>query len=494
MPPTGAFALLALRATENAAAAAFTSHTNSTDQLLNTTAGGGTGGEPGHREWNGGSVVPVAVISAVLSTAFVAMRFYTRIYILRSVKWEDWFILMSLLFAIATSGGMIAQLNYGLGHHLRSVGASFPVYIQTGILTNLFYSISLTLTKISILLLYIRILTYDLVRLLGKVLLGLVILTHTWIIASILTTCIPLSAAWSYDPANPPIYCHPVPVFWLNAVLHILTDFMIFMLPLPVISSMSLPRKQKTGLYFVFCLAFLVCAISTLRLVAVFHTDESNAQVADVTWSAVRVANWTSLEVHIAIVTACLTTLKPLLNALFPNHACGAPVNDSPLPLKTASPAEEARRRKDFEENFSTGDVDGYRRPLTIGTKSNRPKVRRDTFASLVADRKSTLEHLEVATPTSATKLSDKEGEEFKLPEVQPPSPFGRFSSWTRGSRLQIPGVTRGASVKHERFGSTATTRGRHERFPSNVTWASTHRRYESIDEEVPQVPGRRLI
>lgn len=110
MPPTGAFALLALRATENAAAAAFTSHTNSTDQLLNATAGGG-GGEPGHREWNGGSVVPVAVISAVLSTAFVAMRFYTRIYILRSVKWEDWFILMSLVFAIATSGGMIARTS-----------------------------------------------------------------------------------------------------------------------------------------------------------------------------------------------------------------------------------------------------------------------------------------------------------------------------------------------------------------------------------------------
>ena len=109
MPPTGAFALLALRATENAAAAAFTSHTNSTDQLLNTTAAGGGGEEPGHREWNGGSVVPVAVISAVLSTAFVAMRFYTRIYILRSVKWEDWFILMSLVFAIATSGGMIAR-------------------------------------------------------------------------------------------------------------------------------------------------------------------------------------------------------------------------------------------------------------------------------------------------------------------------------------------------------------------------------------------------
>ncbi|KAF9877143.1 hypothetical protein CkaCkLH20_05409 [Colletotrichum karsti] len=367
MPP-----FLFLRSS-NPAAAAVTSQTNTTLPPPGLPLGIPPA-DPS--EYNGGSVIPVAVVAAVLSTAFVAMRFYVRVRLLRSVKWDDWFILTSLVFAVATSGGMIAQLNYGLGAHLQFVWDTFPLYVQAGIFTNLFYSVSLTLTKVSILLLYIRILTYDLVRLLGKVLLGVVLVSHTWIIVSILTTCIPLSAAWDYDPANPPVYCHPVPVFWVNAMLHLLTDFMIFMLPLPVISSMSLPRRQKMGLYFVFCLAFLVCAISITRLTSFFHTDETQDEVMDITWSAVRIANWTVVEVHIAIVTACLTTLKPLLSAFFPALV-------SPAPIAFTTAAAEARRRKDFEDNFTTGDLEGYQRPLTIGTKSNRPPVRRDTFASL---------------------------------------------------------------------------------------------------------------
>lgn len=244
-------------------------------------------------ERNSISVVPVAVLSAVVATAFVCMRLYTRVRILRSVKWEDWIILASLMFAICTSAGMITrmfvsssflwriasssfptpscqcarprvltdlpppELNFGLGEHLYYAWPSFSSYIQTGIFTNIFYSVSITLTKISILLLYIRVLTYDLARLLAKILLAVVIVSHAWIIVSILTTCVPLQASWRWDPIDPPVYCHPPPVFWGNVCLHLATDFLIFLLPLPIISSMRLPRRQKTGLYFVFCLAFL---------------------------------------------------------------------------------------------------------------------------------------------------------------------------------------------------------------------------------------------
>lgn len=236
-------------------AAAVTSQTNTTLPPPGVLLPGAPGADPSGN--NGASVIPVAVITTVLSTAFVAMRFYTRFRLLRSVKWDDWLILMSLVFAVATSGGMIAQLGFGLGRHLDLVWDTFPLYVQAGIFTNLLYTVSITLTKVSILLLYIRILTYDLVRLLGKVLLGVVLLSHAWIVVSILTTCVPLTAAWDHNPADPPPYCHPALVFWVNAMLHLLTNFMIFVLPLPVISSMSLPRRQKTGLYFVFCLAFL---------------------------------------------------------------------------------------------------------------------------------------------------------------------------------------------------------------------------------------------
>ncbi|KAK1978808.1 hypothetical protein LZ30DRAFT_203692 [Colletotrichum cereale] len=429
-------------------------------------------------EWSGGSVLPVAVLSAAVATAFVCMRFYTRIRILRTIGWEDWTILASLVFAIATSAGMITQLNFGLGEHLYYAWPSYPSYIEAGTFTNLLYSVSITLTKISILLLYIRIFAYDLVCLLAKILLGVVAVSHAWIIASILTTCIPLSAAWNYDPLAPPVYCHPVSVFWGNACLHLVTDFFIFVLPLPVISSMRLPRRQKLGLYFVFSLAFLVCGISILRLVRLFHTDETREQVLDVTFSAVRVANLTCIEVHAAIVTACLTTLKPLFTRFFPSRDAfvarrkGSSSSSSSSSHSAAATAAAAATRGDWEKNFSTAGAEAhYQRPLTIGTKSSRPRVLRDTFASIDAMKfallPSTPEEDERADalasmrPTADVKSGRRDGE-FRLAEVDAGAPLRWPSKLVRKSRLQMPqgARTRGSTLRRdlslrsvERFG-----------------------------------------
>ncbi|WQF79207.1 hypothetical protein CDEST_04221 [Colletotrichum destructivum] len=394
-------------------------------------------------ERNSISVVPVAVLSAVVAAAFVCMRLYTRVRILRSVKWEDWIILASLMFAICTSAGMITQLNFGLGEHLYYAWPSFSSYIQTGIFTNIFYSVSITLTKISILLLYIRVLTYDLARLLAKILLAVVIVSHAWIIVSILTTCVPLQASWRWDPTDPPVYCHPPPVFWGNVCLHLATDFLIFLLPLPIISSMRLPRRQKTGLYFVFCLAFLVCAISILRLVRIFHRDQTPEQVMDVTWSAVSIANLTCVEVHAAIVTACLPTLKPLLCRLCPWFFISTASGRKGSSSSSSSSTTHAAARGDWEKNFSNGDAEAhYQRPPSIGTKRSRPRVQRDTFASLF-DFKYTL-------PTADVE-SRRDGE-FHLAEAKAGAPVQWPSTMVRKSRLQVPqGVkTRGSMPRHE--------------------------------------------
>ncbi|KDN69270.1 hypothetical protein CSUB01_09322 [Colletotrichum sublineola] len=406
-------------------------------------------------EWKGASVVFFAVSSAAIATAFVCMRFYTRARILRTIEWEDWTILASLMFALATSGGMIIQLKFGLGQHLYYAWPSYPSYIEAGTFTNLLYSISLTLTKISILLLYIRVFAYDLVCLLAKIMLGIVAVSHTWIIASILTTCIPLSAVWNYDPLAPPVYCHPIAVFWGNACLHLFTDFLIFLLPLPVISSMRLPRRQKLGLYSVFSLAFLVCAISIVRLVRLFHTDETMEQVLDVTWSAVGIANLTCIEVHAAIVTACLTTLKPLLTRFFPS------LDASPARRRKGSSSSfseswhsagggGAANRGDWEKNFSTAAAEAhYKRPLTIGTKSSRPPVRRDTFASIDA-MKLALSPGDDDDERTGLKSSHRDGE-FRLAEVDAGAPLRWPSKLVRKSRLQMPQGAKTRSSTHRR-------------------------------------------
>jgi hypothetical protein len=56
-----------------------------------------------------------------------------------------------------------------------------------------------------------------------------------------------------------------------------------------------------------------VCLISIIRLVIVSRLDFS-----DVPWQFSVVAYWSAVEVNLAIICACLTTLKPLVARFFP--------------------------------------------------------------------------------------------------------------------------------------------------------------------------------
>jgi hypothetical protein len=124
------------------------------------------------------------------------------------------------------------------------------------------YNLSLTFTKISILLLYLRIFKTSRTRYGCYILLGIVIAYGTWLFFSSLFPCMPVAYFWDKQISG---HCLPrMAVWFLNAALNIITDIAIFILPLRVVSALSLPRGQKIGLYFIFALGFLyVCHLPT---------------------------------------------------------------------------------------------------------------------------------------------------------------------------------------------------------------------------------------
>lgn len=74
---------------------------------------------------------------------------------------------------------------------------------------------------------------------------------------SSMTVCVPLQAYW-----DPTIHgeCKPVSYMWAVIGLHVATDFLTFLIPIPVVLAMMIPWKQKIGLVLIFALGFLcVC-------------------------------------------------------------------------------------------------------------------------------------------------------------------------------------------------------------------------------------------
>ncbi|SPO06082.1 uncharacterized protein DNG_08771 [Cephalotrichum gorgonifer] len=300
-------------------------------------------------EFIGQSVVPCAVVSTGLAAMCVGLRFYARGAILRRLGLEDWFILGSLIFAVGSMSGTIAMVEFGLGRHkIHLSQQQVTGYLQANLYTSVLYVASLFFTKLSILNLYLRILTHEHIQTATKGLLAVVVVSHIYIISNLLASCVPLRAFWHIE-LRKTSYCHGKEIYWSNYVLHIATDFLIFFLPLPVISRLKIPRRQKIPLFAVFLAAFTVCAISVLRMV-IFLDSNRDRGAADFTFTTISMANWSMIEICASIICACLPTLKPLLARVAP----------ASFRSMASSPASGRR------------EVSGYERPRTIGTGPRR--------------------------------------------------------------------------------------------------------------------------
>ncbi|KAL4776722.1 hypothetical protein BDW60DRAFT_174472 [Aspergillus nidulans var. acristatus] len=256
------------------------------------------------------------VVTAVLtsfSIVIVAMRIYTRVGIMKSSGREDWTILLSMLFAIIYLALVICQYQYGLGKHsdalshhelrlqLKSLWAAIPMY-----------NASLLFTKISLLLQYLRIFPSYKFRIVCYIVMGIVIAYSTWAIVSGFVNCVPVAKFWDREL---PGHCLSFEALWFfNASMNIATDLTLLILPMPLITQLHLPKRQKLALMGVFALGGLVVITSVLRLSGLRKVARST----DTSWSNVAAAYWTAAECNVAIICACLPFLRPLVSRLFP--------------------------------------------------------------------------------------------------------------------------------------------------------------------------------
>lgn len=128
--------------------------------------------------------------------------------------------------------------------HFQCFWASVPIY-----------QCSLFTTKISILLQYRRVFATTRLRLACAILLGFIVVYGAWSVASAWANCVPIARFW--DPSIPG-FCFDRKALWFsNSAIHILTDLMILVYPMPVLKSLQLPRRQKMALMGVFALGGL---------------------------------------------------------------------------------------------------------------------------------------------------------------------------------------------------------------------------------------------
>ncbi|CAE6996148.1 hypothetical protein P3342_000308 [Pyrenophora teres f. teres] len=256
----------------------------------------------------------VQLSSAFTALAFtiVCLRLYTRIYIIRCAGIEDFGIAVAMFCSIGLTICIGVQAQYGMGWHIADVShEAMTKFLKSFWSSLIFYYLSLGLTKGSILLQYKRIFTTRKFLIANYLTMGVVVGYTFWTVFSSIFECVPIRAFWTREPAK---CLNQFAVWFTNAGINILTDFAIIILPIPVIRSLNLGRKQKIGLIAIFAVGGLVCIVSILRL----HSLVAISNSPDPTYDNPAAATWSSVEANVGIICACLPILRPLVTQWFP--------------------------------------------------------------------------------------------------------------------------------------------------------------------------------
>ncbi|KAF2639176.1 hypothetical protein P280DRAFT_55674 [Massarina eburnea CBS 473.64] len=302
-------------------------------------------------------LVSLSIIFGILSTTSVALRLYTRKRILGIIGPDDVTIVVAEVLAISVSVITILQAHFGLGRHTQFVDWGLGDYQNRLLYSNtLIYNASQTITKVSFLILYRRIFPGGRTAKVCFYLLAFIILWGTTQEFLVAFCCAPLSI---FFPVMVGHCIYQLPVWYLTSILNIVTDFMIFIIPVSPVLKLQLRVGQKIMLLCLFCLGFFTCAISLVRL-SVLHKGATTT--TDPFWDNAPASYWSVVELNCGILCSCLPTLRPLIQKLVPQF---------------------------FSTDGHTGSYTGYTGGLTssyIGNSTRRTGSAKDTHALSTID------------------------------------------------------------------------------------------------------------
>ncbi|KAF2178728.1 hypothetical protein K469DRAFT_675252 [Zopfia rhizophila CBS 207.26] len=263
----------------------------------------------GHR---GQGAIVTSAVFAGLAVIAVLLRLWTRFFIVRCPGIEDYFIMLSMLCSIGLTVCIGIQVEYGMGQHIWTLT---PTDMRNSLkafwASLIVYYLSLGLTKTSIILQYRRVFTTKKFHIFCWLVLSAVVAYTVWTIFGSIFACLPVQAFWTREPAN---CINQFAMWFTNAGINILTDFVIIVLPMPVIRSLHLARRQRQALMCVFAVGGFVCVVSILRLQSLVAISNSE----DPTFDNPPAATWSSVEINVGIICSSLPCLRPLLAKCLP--------------------------------------------------------------------------------------------------------------------------------------------------------------------------------
>ncbi|KAI4236121.1 MAG: hypothetical protein L6R40_006246 [Gallowayella cf. fulva] len=194
--------------------------------------------------YHSGGIVPITAIFVTLSTVFLAIRIYTKAHIIKVFGLEDCTILLAWLFNIATCLICLVQQKYGNGIHIWNITKpKFMIYSRWAAAAPIVYCPAVALAKIAILIFYLRLNPNKSFR---NSVFAVLILTVGYMIAlclAIFFQCRPVAKFW--NPFLEGHCVHAYDLYLWNSILNVVTDFLVLLVPIPMLRKLQVGTRQK---------------------------------------------------------------------------------------------------------------------------------------------------------------------------------------------------------------------------------------------------------
>jgi hypothetical protein len=171
------------------------------------------------------------------------------------------------------------ELNEGLGVYQGGRTVDAQHLAKLVIINNDLWAVAVNVTKASIVAQYLRIFNSRITRFCCCALLLSLVPAVSLSVFGGTFLCTPVSKLWKPQLAGK---CMDPRTYWLSAAgINIGIDFAVLILPLPAITQLRLPRKQKICMVLMFLLGFFVCVVSVVRLATVYILERRGRLVGE---------------------------------------------------------------------------------------------------------------------------------------------------------------------------------------------------------------------
>ncbi|KAH7401504.1 hypothetical protein BKA66DRAFT_508022 [Pyrenochaeta sp. MPI-SDFR-AT-0127] len=260
-------------------------------------------------------VSATASMMIAICTTFVGMRYYARYLAGISFSVED----VVIPFAWLAEIGLFMVEKAGTGRHMAYVLLTDPSKISKhfkGVMAQeVLHPAAVALPKLTVVFLYLQIMTNKYERMIAKILIFLISATCVSYTIAAMFQCIPFAFNW--DKTIPGGKCFNVQAYGnSSSVPNILTDLVVLVLPLRTVLELKISTGRRVGLLLIFLTGSMGIIASIVRTVVFVQTFADSGPLADVTYIHVTLINWTIIEPGMYLLCACALSFKPLFRSI----------------------------------------------------------------------------------------------------------------------------------------------------------------------------------